>query len=167
MDQILKALIGWGKSASNVWHPAESLTVKKKKWSSWKAVWPTCRGCGVGFICWGAEVANTTEGGCPGGNEDYKRQKLETVKKKGIQRGILVKWSTTRASLFWTLWSFYSKTRIIFHWFKHGVERTDICCDFLAIYQLPSTDGGFGALAAIVKQNRWGVWYTQNIDFSK
>lgn len=37
---------------------------------------PTCRGCGVGFICGGGGVANTTEGGCPGGNEGCKRQEV-------------------------------------------------------------------------------------------
>lgn len=35
---------------------------------------PTCRGCAEGFICGGGGVANTTEGGCPGGNEGCKRQ---------------------------------------------------------------------------------------------
>lgn len=30
---------------------------------------PTCRGCGVGFICGGGGLAYTTEAGCPGGNE--------------------------------------------------------------------------------------------------
>lgn len=37
---------------------------------------PTCRGCGVGFICGGGGVANTTEGGCPGENEGCKRQEV-------------------------------------------------------------------------------------------
>lgn len=35
---------------------------------------PTCRGCAEGFICGGGGVANTTEGGCPGGNEGCKRR---------------------------------------------------------------------------------------------
>lgn len=40
---------------------------------------PTCRGCGVGFICGGGGVANTTEGGCPGGNEGCKRQEVTSI----------------------------------------------------------------------------------------
>lgn len=44
--------------------------------SGWVGGWggPTCRGCADGFICGGGGVANTTEGGCPGGNEGCKRQ---------------------------------------------------------------------------------------------
>lgn len=45
-------------------------------WSGLAVGWPTCRGCGVGFICGGVGVANTTEGGCPGGNEGCKRQEV-------------------------------------------------------------------------------------------
>lgn len=37
---------------------------------------PTCRGCADGFICGGGGVANTTEGGCPGGNEGCKRKEV-------------------------------------------------------------------------------------------
>lgn len=37
---------------------------------------PTCRGCADGFICGGGGVANTTEGGCPGGNEGCNKKEV-------------------------------------------------------------------------------------------
>lgn len=44
---------------------------------------PTCRGCADGFICGGGGVANTTEGGCPGGKEDCgRRQKVSRVEQE-------------------------------------------------------------------------------------
>lgn len=49
--------------------------------------WPTCRGCGVGFIC-GGGVANTTEGGCPGGNEGCKRQEVKSTTEEWDAGGI-------------------------------------------------------------------------------
>lgn len=63
---------------------------------------PTCRGCGVGFICGGGGVANTTE--CPGGNEGCKRQEVISIAEKWDRRGIeseeagRKKWSTSAQS---------------------------------------------------------------------
>lgn len=46
---------------------------------------PTCRGCADGFIWGGGGVANTTEWGCPGGNEGCKRQEKVSTAENGEQ----------------------------------------------------------------------------------
>lgn len=51
--------------------------------SRWAVGGLTCRGCGGGFICGGGGVANTTEVGCPGGNEGCGRQELVWLSKEG------------------------------------------------------------------------------------
>lgn len=53
---------------------------------------PTCRGCGVGFICGGVGVANTTEGGCPGGNGGCKRQEVISAAEVWDTGGIWSEW---------------------------------------------------------------------------
>lgn len=54
--------------------------------------WPTCRGCGAGFIC-GGGVANTTEGGCPGGKEGCQNDEVITERTENV-RIILYKTSS-------------------------------------------------------------------------
>lgn len=59
---------------------------------------PTCRGCGVGFICGGVGVANTTEGGCPGGNEGCKRQEVISAAEEWDAGGIWSEWDEQKKS---------------------------------------------------------------------
>lgn len=53
---------------------------------------PTCRGCADGFICGGAGVANTTEGGCPGGNEGCKRKEVMSPAESGGGVRVIYGW---------------------------------------------------------------------------